>query len=176
MKCCFCGKEVASIDEAVEAGWYPDFWQGDVNWQGPVCCDCQQEHLFTDESGEYVLKPGHPVPQAAERLVAVGKERKARLIATGKFPLGQVVATPGALRALEESGQDVAFFLDKHRRGDWGDLGDEDKQANDQALVDGSRILSSYRTLKGVKIWMITEAEDDQGRRAATTLLRADEY
>jgi len=108
MKCCFCGKEVASIDEAVEAGWYPDFWQGDVNWQGPVCCDCQQEHLFTDESGEYVLKPGHPVPQAAERLVAVGKERKARLIATGKFPLGQVVATPGALRALPSSSTSTA--------------------------------------------------------------------
>ena len=47
---------------------------------------------------------------------------------------------------------------------------------NDQALEDGSRLLSSYRTTKGDKIWIITEAVDDDGRRAATTLLLPDEY
>ena len=93
-----------------------------------------------------------------------------------KFQLGQTLATPGALRALEEAGQSPGFFLDRHMACDWGDLGEDDKRANDQALVDGSRILSAYKTLKGVKIWIITEAADDQGRRAATTTLRADEY
>ncbi|MEN6494663.1 MAG: hypothetical protein ABFD16_10260 [Thermoguttaceae bacterium] len=95
---------------------------------------------------------------------------------TLKFPLGQILATPGALRALQESGQSPQFFLARHVRGDWGELGDEDKTRNDQALVDGSRLLSAYRTLKGVKLWIITEAADDDGHRSATTCLLPEEY
>ena len=52
----------------------------------------------------------------------------------------------------------------------------EDKLANDQALMDGSRLLSAYKTLRGVKIWFITEAADEQGRRSSTTALLPDEY
>ena len=54
---------------------------------------------------------------------------------------------------------------------------EEDKQANEQALQDGSRIFSAY-VLKttGEKVWVITEAIDDQGRRAATTILLPEEY
>ena len=96
--------------------------------------------------------------------------------ASPRFPLGQVVGTPGALEALEESGQTPEFFLDRHARGDWGEVGKEDWQANDLALKDGSRLLSAYRTLKGAKIWIITERIDDDGNRAATTLLLPDEY
>jgi hypothetical protein len=77
---------------------------------------------------------------------------------------------------MEEAGQSPAFFLEKHVVGDWGEVDDEDKRANDQALVDGSRILSAFRTLKGVRIWIITEAADDEGRRAATTTLTPQEY
>lgn len=95
---------------------------------------------------------------------------------TLKFDLGQVVATPGALQALEVSGQTADFFLDRHARGDWGDVNSEDWQLNDLALQDGSRLLSTYKTLKGVKLWIITEATDDAGLRAATTLLLPDEY
>ena len=93
-----------------------------------------------------------------------------------KFSLGQLLATPGALKALEESGQTPAFFLEKHAAADWGEVCEEDKRANDQALVDGSRLLSAYRTLKGERLWIITEAADDDGRRAASTILRPDEY
>ena len=94
-----------------------------------------------------------------------------------KFDLGQVVATPGALEALKESGQSPADFLDRHVQKDWGELCDEDKELNDQSVIDGSRILSSYTTLKGsTKIWVITEAKNDNGRRAATTLLLPSEY
>ena len=95
---------------------------------------------------------------------------------TLKFSLGQILATPGALRALQESEQTAQFFLARHVRGDWGEVGDEDKNRNDQALVDGSRLLSAYRTLKGVKLWIITEAVDDAGRRPATTCLLPEEY
>jgi hypothetical protein len=93
-----------------------------------------------------------------------------------KFNLGQIVATPGALEALEQSGQSPQFFLDKHQHGDWGELDDQDKQSNDQALVDGSRILSAYRTLKGERLWIITEAVGDDGRRSSSTILRPSEY
>lgn len=93
-----------------------------------------------------------------------------------KFPLGQLVATPGALRALQEAGQSPGYFLERHVNGDWGEVNDEDKRANDQALVDGSRLLSAYRTLLGTKIWIITEAADDEGRRAASTILTPQEY
>ena len=93
-----------------------------------------------------------------------------------KFRLGQLVATPGALKALEEAGQSPAFFLDRHLAGDWGEVDAEDKRVNDQALVSGERLLSAYRTLKGERIWVITEAVGDDGRRAASTLLTPHEY
>jgi hypothetical protein len=93
-----------------------------------------------------------------------------------KFCLGKVVATPGAIEALEQAGQSPDFFLDKHLNRDWGQVDAEDWKANDQALADGSRILSAYGTLKGVTIWIITEATDDDGNRASTCILLPDEY
>ena len=88
-----------------------------------------------------------------------------------RFQLGQCVATPGALRALEESGQTPTEFLGRHHHGDWGEVDEEDATANEQALNDGSRILSAYRTDLGVKLWIITEAD-----RSATTILLPEEY
>jgi hypothetical protein len=93
-----------------------------------------------------------------------------------KFSLGQILATPGALDALNESGQSPGDFLSRHAQGCWGDLSDEDKLANDQALLDGARILSAYKTLKGVKLWIITEAADESGNRLASTILLPSEY
>lgn len=93
-----------------------------------------------------------------------------------KFNLGQVVATPGALEALEKSGQSPQFFLEKHQSGDWGNVCAEDKMLNDQSLIDGSRILSAYKTLMGDRLWLITEAVGDDGRRSSTTILLPSEY
>lgn len=87
------------------------------------------------------------------------------------FPLGQCVATPGALAALEEAGQSPADFLSRHVAGDWGEIDREDKGLNEQALKEGARIFSVYRTSKGVKVWVITEAD-----RASTCVLLPDEY
>ncbi len=81
-----------------------------------------------------------------------------------KFPIGRTVATPGALQALAEAGQEPGFFLSKHAMGDWGVVGKADARANELALQDGSRLLSAYRTLRGKKLWIITEAD-----RSATT-------
>ena len=93
-----------------------------------------------------------------------------------KFQPGQVVATPGALEALAQSGMDAGFFIDMHLQGNWGEVDTDDQKANDQALLDGSRLLSSYRTLKGVVIWVLTEAEGDDGQRASTCVITPDEY
>ncbi len=92
------------------------------------------------------------------------------------FSLGQIVATPGALESLEKAGQTAAEFLQRHVQGDWGDVCEEDRQLNDYALIDGSRLLSAYRTSLGEKLWIITEAVDDAGKRAATTVLLPSEY
>src|SRR5208282_2628159 len=97
-------------------------------------------------------------------------------VLTARFSLGEIVATPGALEALEEAGQTPDFFLEQHVQGDWGIVNEEDWKLNDEALKDGSRILSAYLTLRGKKLWIITEATDDSGHRAATTLLLPDEY
>jgi hypothetical protein len=97
-----------------------------------------------------------------------------------RFSLGQVVATPEAMATVGRLGKSVLEFIERHVRGDWGDLSDDDKQANEDALADGSRILSSY-ILEGegddaIKVWIITEAEDESGNREATTVLLPEEY
>lgn len=65
------------------------------------------------------------------------------------FDLGQLVATPGALAALEKTGQSAMEFLARHVRGDWGDVPKEDKDENQFGLEKGFRLLSSYRTTAG---------------------------
>jgi lipocalin len=87
------------------------------------------------------------------------------------FPLGQIVATPGALEALNNARQSPVEFLARHAQGDWGEVCAEDRVLNDEAVKDGSRILSAYRTKLEVKIWVITEAD-----RSSTCLLLPDEY
>lgn len=87
------------------------------------------------------------------------------------FPLGQVVATPGALAALQTAGQTPIEFLTRHITGDWGDLPAEDVQENEFSLQHGFRLLSAYRTAKGEKLWLITEAD-----RSVTTFLLPSEY
>ena len=87
------------------------------------------------------------------------------------FHLGQIVATPGALNVLRRSSQSPGEFLTKHARGEWGDLDAEDTEANQTALSEGGRILSSYKTRLGDEVWVITEAD-----RSSTCLLLPSEY
>jgi hypothetical protein len=87
------------------------------------------------------------------------------------FPLGQVVATPGALDALDHVQQSPAAFIRRHAAGDWGDVDAEDKTSNDHARSSGWRILSAYRLKDGTRLWVITEAD-----RSVTTLLLPEEY
>jgi hypothetical protein len=89
----------------------------------------------------------------------------------GTFPLGQVVATPGALEALENAGHTPQEFLDRHVAGDWGEVSDHDRQENEDALLHGFRLLSVYMTRLGEKLWVLTEAD-----RSSTTFLLPHEY
>lgn len=85
------------------------------------------------------------------------------------FPLGMLCATPGVKASISEL--ELLTALRRHAARDWGDVCQEDAQANDDALVHGGRLLSRYRTKDGVIFWFITEAD-----RSATTALLPDEY
>jgi hypothetical protein len=87
------------------------------------------------------------------------------------FSPGQVVATPGALEAMERHNLFSLDLLSRHLCGDWGQVPLEDAEANQQALTDGNRILSSYPLPDGARIWLITEAD-----RSSTTFLLPEEY
>jgi hypothetical protein len=93
------------------------------------------------------------------------------------FRLGQIVATPGALEALNRSGQTPDEFLTRHQRGDWGQLCAADAKLNDEAVAHEAdadhrtRVLSAYRTTLNERIWVITEAD-----RSTSTILMPEEY
>jgi hypothetical protein len=86
------------------------------------------------------------------------------------LPLGRVVATPGALKLLMETGGRPFDYLARHATGDWGELCAFDRRQNKIALRDGYRVLSSYETTAG-RVWIITEAD-----RSVTTILLPEEY
>ena len=95
--------------------------------------------------------------------------RREQLPSEPKFSLGQTVITRTALAVL--SALDIAGALYHHQRGDWGETGQQDAQANERALKQGERLLSVYRTLAGVKFWIVTEWD-----RSATTVLLPEDY
>ncbi|MCA9178406.1 MAG: hypothetical protein KDB14_28290 [Planctomycetales bacterium] len=83
--------------------------------------------------------------------------------------MGQTVATPGALELLPQD--ELLGALRRHSQGDWGDVDEHDRQANEEALAEGLRLFSVYHTASGDKFWVITEAD-----RSATTVLLPEEY
>ncbi len=89
----------------------------------------------------------------------------------GIFALGRLFATPGALHAMVAAGDDLVSYLARHSRGDWGEVEVEDWQANDRAVLCGTRLLSAYRLVDRTKVWIITEAD-----RSSTTVLLPHEY
>ena len=93
------------------------------------------------------------------------------------FSLGPIVSTPGALEAFARNNTNGLEYLQRHARGDWGDLCDEDKRVNKAALKSGARLMSAYTLADGTRLWIITDAEiDDQHNRQATTFLLPEEY
>lgn len=90
-----------------------------------------------------------------------------------KFPLGQVYMPRGIaelITANPAAAKEIQKCLIRHSSGDWGDICEEDKQTNEEALTEGFRLLSAYEVC-GNKIWIITESD-----RRTTTILFPDEY
>ncbi len=91
------------------------------------------------------------------------------IVTPPKFDLGRLVATPHALEVLTHD--DILDALSRHVRGEWGEMDDHDRAANNRALEEGSRLMSSYRSQENVKFWIITEWD-----RSATTVLLPEDY
>ena len=88
------------------------------------------------------------------------------------FNTGEILFSQGVYSSMSSCNAFAKFVetsLERHKKGDWGDCCSEDKTRNDSAVVDGSRILSSYNHDK--KIWIITE-----WNRSITTILFPSEY
>lgn len=93
----------------------------------------------------------------------------ADILGTPRFELGNIYTTPGADELINE-GLLADLYLDRHWRGDWGDIDEEDRQSNEQAIAHGERLLSCFDTPVG-RLLIITEAD-----RSTTTVLTPDEY
>ncbi len=85
------------------------------------------------------------------------------------FRLGRILSTPNALAKIDN--EDILAAIQKHQAGDWGDLDQKDREANDRALEEGTRLLSIYHSARRIKFWIITEAD-----RSATTVLMPEDY
>lgn len=95
--------------------------------------------------------------------------------------LGSVYMTQGVLACIASGnlpkGRLAHLLLNRHMAGHWGDMDADDRQANDDALIHGARILSCYSIKPGQPaigdncIWILTEAD-----RSATTIMLPEEY
>jgi hypothetical protein len=143
---------------------------------------CQQCGVLIDG-----LEPGFPrncngceEPDSPQKPPSKKAKKKAK-DQEPKFPLGQVMVTAAIndVLSVEKAFEEfVNTSISRHHRGDWGDCCEEDKQLNDDALQNSTRIFSVYllpEDLKWVfrddKIWIITEAD-----RSSTTVLLPSEY
>ena len=96
-------------------------------------------------------------------------ERLSTDINSGKFSLGQIVATTHATEEI--SPWDILDGIIRHHSGDWGDVYEEDRQENELSLKEGFRLMSVYKSGKGVTFWIITEWD-----RSITTVLLPEDY
>ncbi len=88
------------------------------------------------------------------------------------FPLGRIVATPGALDVLEDTGTDALALLRRHVAGDWGEIPPGDARENERSVREGFRVLSSYPVGDdGARVWIITEHD-----RSSTCILLPEDY
>ena len=91
-----------------------------------------------------------------------------------RFELGKIVVTAGV---AERMGSDflfktfIAYSIERHRRGIWGDVCKEDVEANEEALKDELRLMSVYKDVEVPDIWIITESN-----LKITTVLFPEEY
>ena len=86
-----------------------------------------------------------------------------------RFFMGRLLITPNAQCRLSPG--EIIDALRRHIGGDWGDVCQQDREANEFALVNDLRLFSVYHTSNAEKFWIITEAD-----RSATTILMPGDY
>lgn len=84
---------------------------------------------------------------------------------------GALIISPGVDALMKAERLDPFHYFGRHILGNWGDICDEDRQLNEDALIFGYRLMSVYDIEPGLKLWIITEAD-----RSATTILLPEEY
>ena len=88
-----------------------------------------------------------------------------------RFKMGSLVATSGALEVLEKAGVPIWSLVSRHVSGDFGEVDEHDRQANEDAITSGERVLSAYTVGTGDRLWVLTEAD-----RSSTCVLRPEDY
>ena len=90
------------------------------------------------------------------------------------FNTGQIYITCGVNKQITDNAKFAIFVsdsLNKHIRGEWGEISEDDKEENQFSLNRDLRLFSAYERNDFPKIWIITEAD-----RSVTTVLFPDEY
>ena len=91
-----------------------------------------------------------------------------------KFELGNLVATAAIderMKTESDFRKFIQMSVERYANCDWGDLDEEDKHRNDEAVRIGEMILAAYIYPKDKeKIWIITEWD-----RSCTTILYPEE-
>ncbi|MEN9480329.1 MAG: hypothetical protein RLZZ298_1724 [Pseudomonadota bacterium] len=95
-----------------------------------------------------------------QKLTADANHPLTQTLINPKFAPGQILATPGALAAMEEHHCSPLSLLARHLVADWGSVPVEDAQLNDRAIQSGGRLLSSYMIGPGTRIWLITDQSE----------------
>jgi hypothetical protein len=118
------------------------------------------------------------VPDAIKMAGYVADLLRDKTVIRPRFPLGQIVMTATVANIIADDTGFAAFSaacMKRHMTGDWGEMSQEDIDRNNEALVHGSRLFSSYKMPKPIerddKLWIITEAD-----RSSTTILFPSEY
>jgi len=76
--------------------------------------------------------------------------------------LGQVLVSRGVAEMARKDRDFAAFLKDslgRHRKGEWGDTGDEVRHLNNQNLGVNTRLFSSYESGRFPEIWITTEPD-----------------
>ena len=105
------------------------------------------------------------------------KEKLAASRKSGKFELGRLILTRRIYMAMDDeeninaNPENIVGCLSSHSMGDWGDVCEEDGQANESALRYGRRLMSVHEAGLDEQVWIITEAD-----RSTTTVMFPSDY
>jgi hypothetical protein len=87
------------------------------------------------------------------------------------FELGEISSTPGAISALEETGEIATLYLERHHSGDWGLVNKSETMERKNSLIKDFPVYSAYELPHtGKHLAIITEAD-----RSKTTILLCSE-